>query len=119
MINRKLTKNFSYKELMCKCGCEQMNIDPTLLNKLQLLRERCGFPLVITSGYRCSQHPEERNKKEPGMHNKGLAVDIAKPQGERAYTILVNALALGFKGIGVSNSFIHLDLRQTPAIWGY
>ena len=53
------------------------------------------------------------------MHNKGLAVDIAKPQGEKAYTILKLAIQLGFTGIGVSNRFIHLDLRDTPSVWGY
>lgn len=119
MNNSKLSKNFTYKELMCKCGCEQLELDTNLLNKLQLLRDLCGFPLVITSGYRCSKHPDEVKKQQPGMHNKGLAVDIAKPVGERAYTLLKLAIQLGFTGIGVSNRFIHLDLRDTPSIWGY
>ena len=119
MENRQLTKNFSYKELMCKCGCEQMHCDVAFLQKLQTLRELCGFPLVITSGYRCSKHPEEAKKEQPGMHNKGIAVDIVKPQGEKAYTLLKLAIQLGFQGIGVSNKFIHLDTRDSPAVWGY
>lgn len=117
--NKQVTKNFSYKELMCKCGCEQLELNTNLLNKLQLLRDLCGFPLVITSCYRCSKHPEEAKKEHPGMHNKGIAVDIAKPQGEKAYTILKLAIQLGFTGIGVSNRFIHLDLRDSPSVWGY
>lgn len=114
-----VTKNFSYKELMCKCGCGKLEMDTNLLNKLQLLRDLCGFPLVITSGYRCPQHPEEAKKEQPGMHSKGLAVDIVKPQGEKAYTLLKLAIQVGFTGIGVSNKFIHLDIRDTPAVWGY
>ena len=119
MEDKQLTKNFSYKELMCKCGCEQLHIDQGFLGKLQALRDACGFPLVVTSCYRCSNHPEEKKKETPGMHNKGIAVDIAKPQGEKAYIILKNAIQLGFKGIGVSNKFIHLDTRDIGALWGY
>lgn len=119
MENRQITKNFSAKELMCKCGCEKLHIDQAFVEKLQTLRDLCGFPLVVSSYYRCSKHPEEAKKEHPGYHNKGMAVDIIKPQGERAYILLANAIKLDFTGIGVSNKFIHLDIRPEKAVWGY
>lgn len=104
---------------MCKCGCESLMLDQGFLDKLQALRDLCGFPLVISSGYRCPKHPEEAKKDKPGYHSWCQAVDIVKPQGERAYILLANAIKLGFTGIGVSNKFIHLDIRPDKAVWGY
>jgi hypothetical protein len=56
------------------------------------------------------------------MHSRGIAVDIAI-QGPEAVRLLDLALELGFTGIGVQQKgdgrFLHLDTRDTPAIWSY
>src|SRR6056300_680552 len=68
-------ENFTLEEFACKhCGKNEISHD--LIDKLQELREECEFPFIVTSGYRCSEHPAEINKDKPGMHAKGLAVDI-------------------------------------------
>ena len=38
-------------------------ISHELINKLQSLRTELGFPFIITSGYRCEEHPIEARKK--------------------------------------------------------
>lgn len=111
--------HFDDSELRCKCGCGQLQTDKDFLNKLSKLRELCGFPLTVTSYFRCCNHPEEASKAVPGWHNKGMAIDIVKPQGIRGYLLLKNAIKVGFTGIGVAKTFIHLDTRDTPAVWGY
>ena len=125
-------KNFSYQELACKCGkCgaeSGQNINPELMQKVQVLREICGFPFVITSAYRCPNHPVETGKKEPGTHAQGLAVDI-QVSGKKAHLLLREASSLaGITGIGISQKgdhsrrFIHLDISKggnRPWVWSY
>lgn len=84
-------------------------------------------PLVITSAYRCKNHPVERNKATPGAHNLGVAVDI-RIRGAEAVELLRLAMQdPTFKGFGISQKgatrFIHLDSGggnlPRPMIWSY
>jgi len=84
------------------------------------LRDRCGFPFVITSGFRSVQHPIEAKKDVPGTHSQGIAADIKITNSAQRYTIIREALAMGFTGIGVASDFIHVDTRgSAPVIWVY
>ena len=95
-------------------------MDHAFVHRLDLLRERCGFPFRITSGYRDATHPAEARKDKPGYHCQGLAADIAVSNGFERMNIVHEALKLGFGGIGVSKSFIHIDDRDTtPVMWTY
>lgn len=116
-------QNFSAIELQCSC-CGKSNPNPEfkeLMDKVQILRDRVGFPLKVTSAYRCANHPIEAEKDKPGSHNLA-AIDLAVSKAE-AYKVLYNAMELGFTGIGVQQKgkgrFIHLDLRGQETIWSY
>ena len=52
----KSSKYFSERELTCRCGCGDVEMDPVLLDKLDDLRERIGVPLFLTSAKRCEEH---------------------------------------------------------------
>ena len=95
-------------------------MEQDFLNKLDALRETCGFPFVITSGYRSPSHPLEAVKEIPGTHAQGIAADIKISNSAQRYTIIREALAHGFTGLGVAGDFIHLDTRGTlPVLWTY
>jgi uncharacterized protein YcbK (DUF882 family) len=84
------------------------------------LRHKCGFPFIITSGYRDPSHSIEAAKSKPGMHSTGLAADIRITDGNQAYTIIKTAQSMGFNGIGVAKTFVHVDMRDTtPVVWCY
>ena len=88
------------------------------LLKLDELRRRCGFPINIRSGYRSPNHIDERNKRTPGTHTKGIAVDIMVNDDYHRSRIIRHATALGFRGIGIYPLHIHLDTRITHnVIW--
>ncbi len=90
------------------------------LYKLDALRHACGFPFIVTSGYRSPRHSIEARKSKPGMHALGLAADIKALNGRQKYIIIQKALEMGFTGIGVAKTFIHLDIRSTtPVVWSY
>ena len=112
-------KYFSTSEFDCQHTGEN-RMEQDFLSKLDALREACGFPFVITSGYRSPDHPLEAGKEIPGTHAQGIAADIKITNSAQRYTIIREALAHGFTGLGVAGDFIHVDTRGTvPVIWTY
>lgn len=121
-----MTSYFSQDELKCKCGCGVYKFSPATLTRLNLLREACGFPLVITSGYRCPAYNTKRGFTQ--THSTGHAVDILCDH-EKAHKVLTEAARLGFTGIGVNQKgdgrYIHLDDlpggpgMPRPNVWSY
>jgi zinc D-Ala-D-Ala carboxypeptidase len=112
-------KFFNIAEFNCQHTGEN-RMEQAFLDKLDALREHCGFPFVITSGYRSPDHPLEAVKEIPGTHAQGIAADIKITNSAQRYTIIREALAHGFTGLGVAGDFIHVDTRGTvPVIWTY
>lgn len=114
----KTYKYFNVSEFDCQHTGDNM-MSPGFIMKLDRLREVCGFPFVITSGYRSPKHPIEAAKSSPGTHTMGIAADIAIRGGWQRFKLVDEALAAGFTGIGVGEDFIHLDTRQFPMMWIY
>ncbi|BES69726.1 hypothetical protein RE428_07890 [Marinobacter nanhaiticus D15-8W] len=128
-------KNFQDTELQCHCGeCGPetwRKIDPDFMDSVQVLRERLGFPLPISSAYRCPNHPDERKKSKPGSHSRGLAIDL-QVSGDKALRVLAAVMSMGFAaGVGIAQNgphasrFIHLDADKPssgaprPWLWSY
>jgi len=118
-------ENFSRKELTCRCGCGEMEMDDDFMGKIQSLRTRYGKPMRVTSGYRCSDHDASvSSSRTPGSgpHTTGQAIDFVVPLKDRP---LIIALAIDFNilgwtqrdhgdnlqhgGLGLGRNFIHLD----------
>jgi zinc D-Ala-D-Ala carboxypeptidase len=59
---------FSDDELRCQCGCNELIFDPAVRTALNAVRMEYGKPMVVTSGYRCPNHPIEAKKSKPGEH---------------------------------------------------
>lgn len=115
--------NFSWSSLVCS-HCSKRNPDPafiTFMDQIQVLRNNLGYPLVVTSAYRCPGHPLESVKAIAGQHSK-VAIDLGV-QGKQAHEVLKEAFRMGFNGIGVQQKgngrFIHLDKRENPTVWSY
>ena len=76
-------ENFNLDEFACR-HCGKNLISHNLVDRLQSLRTELAFPFVITSGYRCLEHPNEINKSKPGTHAMGLAVDVCAERWSNA-----------------------------------
>ena len=112
-------KYFQLSDFDCQETGEN-EMDSSFIVDLDGLREACGFPFIITSGYRDPMHSVERHKTKGGQHTLGIAADIRIHHGADRYTIVQNALAMGFTGIGIAKTFVHVDVREsTPVIWSY
>jgi len=57
-------KHFRLEEFNCT-HTNSNSMDEAFLHKLDELREKCGFPFKITSGYRDASHPSEVVKAAP------------------------------------------------------
>ena len=111
---------FNISEFDCKyTGNNEM--DEWFLARLDSLRHTCDFPFTITSGYRDPVgHPIEAKKSIAGTHAQGIAADIKVNNGIEKYKIISEAMKMGFTGIGVAKTFIHVDDRTTqPVVWSY
>jgi uncharacterized protein YcbK (DUF882 family) len=112
--------HFRLEEFNCT-HTNKCSMDTAFLEKLDELREICGFPFRITSGYRDASHPSEVVKAAPGTgtHCQGIAADIAVSNGVERMNIVHEALKMGFS-IGIARTFIHVDARTTtPVLWTY
>lgn len=79
------------------------------------MRDKLGFPINITSGYRCKPHNEEIGG---ALHSYHLlfATDI-RPNFGRGFQQRLHAMwhiaeEIGFTGIIIYNSWLHLDCRD-------
>jgi len=127
-------KYFTREELACKhCLQEGKSIDEAYEfseefgHVLDRIREECGFPLPVSSGYRCPDHPIERAKDKLGEHATGFAVDI-RVSHSNAFILMQVAMRHGVHRIGVNQKgdyrerFIHLGMSTqfpSPVVWSY
>lgn len=118
---------FTLEEFTCRCGCGQADMNPVFLEWLDELRARAGFPLVVTSGYRCPAHNQAVSSTGPnGPHTTGKAADLAVDRGRaRILMRLAECMDPPVQGLGIqqkgSGRFLHLDLldRPEPTVWSY
>jgi len=100
---------------------------PDILEMLDEVRDKFDKPIRITSGYRTKKYNESLSargyKASPNSsHLKGLAVDIACSSSVDRYHLINCLLDVGFKRIGIANTFIHVDIDDEKAnevIWTY
>jgi len=87
-------------------------IEPELGDKLVLLAKKLDKTLTITSAYRSLSYNKRVKGVKGSMHTLGYAVDIV----QTGYTIrerqdfIRAAHDIGLTGIGVYNTFTHLDI---------
>jgi len=119
-----LTKNFSRSEFQCPCGCGQQFVDPELAEKLQLIRDKLGKRIKITSGYRCIKHNSSKSVRgsKQSRHLYGIAADWrTDDRSVNPVALGILAQKAGFGGVGVywhsKGAFVHTDTRNGKSTW--
>lgn len=114
-------KYFTIDEFRCRCGCgygyDQM--DPRLLQYLDIIRENIGKPMLLNSACRCAKHNKAvggvgSSEHVPENTDTGLCtgVDVYCPDSSFTYALLKEAYRLGIPRIGINfaKNFVHLGL---------
>lgn len=119
--------HFTLEEFVCKCGkqgafsaqCKIVLIDEDLLDFLEQLRSALGgYPIHITSGYRCPEQNQRARGVIDSQHLLGKAADIKVRELSAAQVQDVAEALLGDRGgLGRYKSFTHIDVRGYRARW--
>lgn len=113
MENRELSKNFSSEEFTCHCGCGFDDVNYELIDILQRCRDILGVPFKVTSGCRCEKHNRSIGGVDSSMHLEGKAADI-KCSKQDELNQLLSQLKIG---LGIYETFTHIDVRGRKARW--
>ena len=124
---------FKPYEFVCRCSglCDHEDmIYRPLVRALDKLRARLGVPLSITSGTRCLRHNRNEGgvstsqhlvRRAEGMDESwSMAADVRIPDGmttQEVADIVEEMLDFVDGGVGLYNTFIHLDKREGRARW--
>lgn len=116
--NKKVSTNFRVREFACSDGSDPVFISPKLVTILQKIRTHFGRAVTITSAYRTSKHNAAVGGTTYSQHLYGMAADIKvkgiAPEKVAAYA---EKLLPNTGGIGVYDTFVHVDVRSTKARW--
>ena len=113
-----LSKHFARSEFACHCGCGFDVVDYELLTVLERVRERFDKPVVVTSGARCRAHNAAVGGSKSSQHIKGKAADV-QVEGVDPIDVydFLNAYAPEKYGLGLYQSWVHIDSRAKKARW--
>lgn len=114
----KLAENFRAREFDCQgtgC-CSTTPIDTQLVQYLQQIRTHFGKPVYLTA-YRCKTHNARTPNAAPNSrHIYGQAADF-HIDGVAPAEIAKYAESIGVKGIGLYDTFVHIDTRASKSFW--
>ena len=116
--NKKLSTNFKVREFACLDGSDPIFISSELVTILQKIRTHFGKAVTITSAYRTPARNKSVGGTTYSQHLYGMAADIKiagvspKKVAEYAETLLPNT-----GGIGIYDTFTHIDVRTTKSRW--
>ncbi len=122
-----LSPHFNVQEFKCKCGKKhEILIAEELIEKLEKLYSSLNCSkIIVTSGYRCTNHDKNVGGIGTGQHTKGNAADICcygqDGQPISSKTVCCKAQDIGFTGIANINEkyiYTHVDVRTGSKWYG-
>lgn len=122
---------FSVSEFTCK-GSGKCLMQPDFMQRLFMLRDEYGKPMIINSGYRSPEHNAAIGGEKNSAHILGRAADI-RVYGSYAYTLVMLAQQHGFPRLGldqrlsvpIEKRYVHIDSMTanegypSPWCWSY
>lgn len=115
-----IPKFFTENEfLLLSPPCSLQDMDTFFLEKLDNLRCSLGIPFYLTCAYRSVDWDKSHGRLGTSYHCAGRAVDISTRSwdSQTLAKVVMYAPAFGLNGIGIYESWLHLDDRNTLALW--
>ena len=103
----------------CTPRCQEEQMDEVFMRMLDKARHIAGIPFILNSAYRNVEWEKAKGRTGTSSHTKGIAVDIACDCSYNRLIIISALLKVGFKRIGIYDTFIHVDNddKKTQCIW--
>ena len=116
--SKKLSANFKVSEFKCKDGSDKILISDELVTLLQRIRDHFGKPVTINSAYRNAAYNIKVGGASKSQHVVGTAADIVvKGINPTEVTKYVEYIMPNTGGIGLYNTFTHVDVRTKRSRW--
>lgn len=112
--------HFRVVEFASKDGSNRVKVSVKLIRLLEHMRVLTGQPIHINSGYRTPEHNAKVGGSPKSQHLTGKAADIVIGAGNNighALKAAILAESLGATGIGLYNTFTHIDVRDNKSFW--
>lgn len=110
--NEKISEHFRVREFACKDGSTIIFVDDYMIQVLEILRNKLGAPITITSGYRTPTHNAKVGGAKYSYHMRGMAVDI-RVNGKTPKEVAKALDKITPEcGIIVYESWVHFDTRH-------
>lgn len=115
---KQLSAHFKVREFACNDGADAVLVAPRLVMVLETIRTHFGTAVTINSGYRTPQYNAKVGGVAHSQHCYGMAADITV-RGQAPATVAAYARQImpDWGGVGVYDSFCHIDVREAKADW--
>lgn len=115
----KVSKHFRLREFASKDGADEVLIDDDLLTLLEAIHSEAGDKAItINSAYRTQSHNQAVGGVWNSQHVQGKAADIVVEGTDPLTVGQIAEYLLGNRGgIGVYQTFTHVDTRTTRSRW--
>lgn len=117
-----------FKPVYALQGTTNEYVNPDLLvaqipRRLEIMCDKMGRKLIITSGFRTEAQGDAIGSSKSSLHRVGAAVDISRDgmSNSQLQNLIEIGISVGFKGIGVYNGHLHMDVGRRGAgkrCWG-
>ena len=115
---RLLSTHFKVREFACRDGSDVVLVAPRLVMVLESIRSRFNAAVRINSGYRTPQYNAQVGGSAHSQHCYGTAADITVAgQTPEAVAAYARRIMPDWGGVGVYQTFTHIDVRESRADW--
>ena len=120
-LDANVSEHFKLREFKCNDNSRVVVLNDELVAVLENTRQHFGKSIKINSGYRTVAYNSTlKNSSPQSQHTHGNAADIVvsdvKPIDVYNY---FNKAYPDKYGIGIYNTFVHIDVRPTKSRWDY
>ena len=103
-------KYFDWRDFeRCTPRCDEKQMNTLFMHMLDKARDKAGVPFILNSAYRSVKWEKALGRNGTSSHTKGVAVDIHCYDSSNRLKIVKALLDVGFKRIGIYDTFIHVD----------
>lgn len=120
-LDAKVSEHFKLREFKCNDNSRVVVLNDELVVVLETARRYFDKAIKINSGYRTVAYNSTlKNSSPKSQHTHGNAADIVvsgvKPIDVYNY---FNKTYPDKYGVGIYNTFVHIDVRPTKSRWDY